>query len=93
MRPLLPRPIASLVLFASLTSSGIRPEAAAHGVREQPLRAPHGVTIRVGMEGPLPAVVMLLVEERWQFRLHASHDESNGLSRTAGGASLTGEAM
>jgi Cytosol aminopeptidase family, N-terminal domain len=61
MRPLLPQPIAALVLFASLTFSGTRPEAAAQDVTEQPLRAPHGVTIKVRMEGPYTADTPLQV--------------------------------
>src|SRR4051794_30383833 len=61
MRPLLPQPIAALALFASLTFSGTRPEAAAQDVTGQPLQAPHGVTIKVRMEGPYTADVPLQV--------------------------------
>ena len=55
MKPLLPPPLAALALFASLTFSGIRPEAAAQDVKEQSLQAPNGVAIKVRMEGPLTA--------------------------------------
>src|SRR3954447_3289806 len=61
MRPLLPQPIAALVLFASLTFSNIRPEAANENVKEQPLQAPLGVTIKVRMEGPYTADTPLQV--------------------------------
>src|SRR3954449_6914777 len=61
MSPLLSQPIAALVLFASLTSSGPRPEAAAQEVREQTLLAPHGVTIKVRTEGPYTADTPLQV--------------------------------
>src|SRR3954447_11891696 len=61
MRPLLSQPIAALVFFATLTSSGPRPEAAAQEVREQTLQAPHGVTIKVRMEGPYTADTPLQV--------------------------------
>ena len=61
MKPLLPPPIAALSLFASLTCSGIRPEAAAQDVKEQSLRAPHGLVIKVRMEGPYTADTPLQV--------------------------------
>src|SRR5262245_57981712 len=55
MKPLLQQPLAALALYAGLTCSGIRPEAAAQDVKEQSLRAPHGVAIKVRMEGPYAA--------------------------------------
>jgi hypothetical protein len=61
MKLLLPPPLAALALFAGLMSSGARPEAAAQEVKEQPLRAPHRVTIRVRMEGPYTADTPLQV--------------------------------
>jgi hypothetical protein len=61
MKPLLPPPIAALALFASLTFSVIRPDAAAQDVKEQSLRAPHGVAIQVRMEGPYTADTPLQV--------------------------------
>src|SRR5215467_3245139 len=61
MKPILPPPLAALALFASLTCSGIRPEAAAQDVKEQSLRAPRGVAIKVRMEGPYTADTPLQV--------------------------------
>jgi hypothetical protein len=61
MKPLLPPRLAALTLFASLTFSGIRPQAAAQDVKQQSLRAPHGVAITVRMEGPYTADTPLQV--------------------------------
>src|SRR5262249_62364038 len=61
MKPLLPPPLAALALLAGLMSPGARPEAAAQDVKEQPLQAPHGVTIKVRMEGPYTAEAPLQV--------------------------------
>jgi hypothetical protein len=61
MKPLLPQPLAALACFASLTFSGIRPEAAAQDVKEQSFRAPHETTITVRMEGPYTADTPLQV--------------------------------
>jgi len=61
MKRLLPPPLAALALFAGLMFSGARPEAAAQDVKEQPLQAPHGVTIKVRMEGPYTADTPLQV--------------------------------
>jgi hypothetical protein len=61
MKQVLPPPLAAFALFASLMFSSIRPEAAAQDVKEQPLQAPHGVTIKVRMEGPYTAETPLQV--------------------------------
>jgi hypothetical protein len=61
MKPLPLPPIAALALFASLTFSGIRPEAAGQDVKEQSLQDPHGVAIKVRMEGPYTADTPLQV--------------------------------
>jgi hypothetical protein len=61
MKPLPLPPLAALALFASLTCSGIRPEAAAQDVKEQSLQAPRGVAIKVRMEGPYTADTPLQV--------------------------------
>jgi Cytosol aminopeptidase family, N-terminal domain len=61
MKPLLPPPAAALVLLAILTISSLRPEVAAQDVKEQSLEAPHGVTIKVRMEGPYTADTPLQV--------------------------------
>jgi hypothetical protein len=61
MKPLLPPSLAALALLASLMFSSVRPEAAAQDVKEQPLQAPHGVTIKVRMEGPYTADTPLQV--------------------------------
>jgi hypothetical protein len=60
MKPLLPPPLAALALFAGLMFSGVR-EAAAQDVKEHPLQAPHGVAIKVRMEGPYTADTPLQV--------------------------------
>ena len=60
MKWLLPPPLAALALFASLMFSSVRPEAA-QDVKEQPLQAPHGVTIQARMEGPYTADTPLQV--------------------------------
>src|SRR5262249_12983325 len=54
-------PLAALALYAGLTCSGIRPEAAAQDVKEQSLRAPHGVAIKLRIEGPYAADTPLQV--------------------------------
>jgi leucyl aminopeptidase len=61
MRQFLPPPIAALALLASLTLPGIRPEAVAQDVKEQPVGAPQGVAIKVRMEGPYTAETPLQV--------------------------------
>src|SRR4051794_34722833 len=61
MRQLLPRPLAALALIASLTIPGVRPEAVAQDVKEQSIGAPHGVAIKVRMEGPYTAETPLQV--------------------------------
>ena len=61
MKPLPAQPLAALVILVSLAFSGICQEAAAQDVKEQPLQAPHGVTIRVRMEGPYTAETPLQV--------------------------------
>jgi hypothetical protein len=61
MKPLLPPRLAALSLFASLTFSGIRPQAAAQDVKEQSLQAPHGLAITVRTEGPYTADTPLQV--------------------------------
>jgi hypothetical protein len=61
MKLLLPPPIAELALFAGLLVSGLRPEAAAQDVKEQPLQAPGGLTIKVRIEGPYTADTPLQV--------------------------------
>src|SRR4051812_25505320 len=60
MRQLHP-PIAAFALLAGLTLQGIRPEAAAEDVKEQPIGAPQGVAIKVRMEGPYTAETPLQV--------------------------------
>ena len=61
MKPLLPPSLAALALLASLMFSSVRPEAAAQDVKEHPLQAPHGVAIKVRMEGPYTADTPLQV--------------------------------
>jgi hypothetical protein len=61
MKPLLPPPRAAVALLAGLVFSSVRPEAAAQDVKEQRLQAPHGVTIKVRMEGPYTADTPLQV--------------------------------
>lgn len=61
MKPRLSPPLASLALFAGLAFSGAHPEAAGQDVKERSLQAPHGVTIKVRMEGPYTADTPLQV--------------------------------
>lgn len=61
MKPLLPQSFTAIACFASLTFSGIRLEAVAQDVKEQSLQAPHGVAVKVRMEGPYTADVPLQV--------------------------------
>src|SRR3954462_12262105 len=69
MKPFLPPRPAAFALFASLTFLGIRPEAAAQDVKEQSLRAPHGVAITVRMEGPYTADTPLQVVCYFRYTL------------------------
>ena len=54
-------PLAALTLLASLTLSGVCPEAVAQDVKEQSFEAPHGLAIKVRMEGPYTADTPLQV--------------------------------
>ena len=53
MRRSLRSPLAALTLL--LASSATGPKAVAQDVKEQSFEAPHGVTIKVRMEGPYTA--------------------------------------
>jgi hypothetical protein len=61
MRKLISTPFAALTLFASLTLSGVCPKVIAQDVKEQSFEAPHGVAIKVRMEGPYTAETPLQV--------------------------------
>ncbi|SIN75486.1 Cytosol aminopeptidase family, N-terminal domain [Singulisphaera sp. GP187] len=61
MRQLHPSPFAALALFASLTLPGVHPKAVAQDVKQQSIEAPHGVAIKVRMEGPYTAETPLQV--------------------------------
>jgi leucyl aminopeptidase len=60
MRQLHP-PLAAFALVASLAFPGVRPEVVAQDVKEQSIGAPHGVGIKVRMEGPYTAETPLQV--------------------------------
>jgi hypothetical protein len=75
----LPQPLAALTLSAGLKFSVARPEAAAQDVKEQRLQAPHGVTIKVRMEGPYTADTPLQVVCYFKY-------SSEGAKRMSGAA-------
>ena len=86
MKPLLPQRPAALALFASLTFSAIRPEAAAQDVKEQSLRAPHGVSITVRMEGPYTADTPLQVVCYFRYIPGPRQADARGAGRAGQGA-------
>ena len=59
MRRSLRSPLAALTLL--LASSATGPKAVAQDIKEQSFEAPHGVTIKVRMEGPYTADTPLQV--------------------------------
>jgi leucyl aminopeptidase len=66
MRQLHP-PLAALALVASLTFPVVHPEAVAQDVKEQSIGGPHGVAIKVRMEGPYTADTPLQVVCYFKF--------------------------
>jgi Cytosol aminopeptidase family, N-terminal domain len=69
MRQLISTPIPALTLLASVTLSGICPKLIAQNVKEQSLEAPHGVAIKVRMEGPYTAETPLQVVCYFKYTL------------------------